>query len=45
MLATINSSQDSQILAMSVLKAFADNNFDVAQMVQSIFDRIENIFK
>ena len=31
------------ILAMSNLQVFSDNKFDMLQMVQSFFDRVENI--
>ena len=31
------------MLDLSKLKAFADNNFKVVQMVQFCFDRLENI--
>ena len=32
-----------KILDLSKLKAFADDHFEVAQMVQFCFDRVENI--
>ena len=41
----INSLLDDWILALSTLKAFADDNFNVAQMVQLIFDWLENILE
>ena len=31
------------ILALSKMKTFLDINFTMAQMVQSFFDRVENI--
>ena len=34
---------DDKIIALSKLKAFASNNIIVGQMVQFLFDRIENI--
>ena len=34
---------DDKILALSKLKAFADDNFSVAQMVQIYSYRVENI--
>ena len=34
---------DNTILALSKLKAFADNNFILAKMVQLLSERIENI--
>ena len=33
---------DDKILALSKLKAFADNNFSVVQMAQTFLHRIEN---
>ena len=39
----INSFPGDKIQALFRLKAFADNNFSVAQMVQFFFDGLENI--
>ena len=39
----INMFQLNTILDLSKLKAFADNIFSVAQMVQIFFDREDNI--
>ena len=36
---------NNTILALSKLKAFADDNFYLAQMVQFLFDREENILR
>ena len=34
---------DDKILALSKLKAFVDENFSMAQIVQILIDRLENI--
>ena len=34
---------NDKILDMTKLKAFADDKIDVAQMIVSVFDRVENI--
>ena len=36
---------DDKILALSKLKAFADDNFDADQMAQFFFDRLENMME
>ena len=36
---------DDKILALSKLKALAEDTFIVAQVVQTFFDRVENIFR
>ena len=36
---------DNKVLAISKLKAFADDNFSVAQMVQFYSDRVKNVGK
>ena len=38
-----NSIPDDKILALSRLKLFADDNFIVAQMVQFLRERVDNI--
>ena len=38
-----NSLPNDKILALTKLKAFADNKFDVAKFMISVFDRLENI--
>ena len=40
-----NTLPDSKILALSKLKAFADNNFIVSQMVQFFYCRVEKIVR
>ena len=35
--------EDAKILALSNLKIFAGNNFNVVQMMESFHDRVENI--
>ena len=40
---SVNTSQDAKILAMSKLKVFAENNFNVAQVVHFLFDMVVNI--
>ena len=39
----VNYLPEVTLLAMSKLKAFVDNNFNVAQMVQFFNDQVENI--
>ena len=39
----INPLPHDKILALFKLKAFADNNFNLAQMAQSFFEGVENI--
>ena len=39
----INSLPNDKILDMTKLKAFADHRINVAQMIISSFDRVENI--
>ena len=39
----INPLPHDKILALFKLKAFADNNFNLAQMEQSFFEGVENI--
>ena len=40
---TINSLPNNKILDVTKLKAFADNKINVAQVMISVFDRVENI--
>ena len=42
---TLPLAPEDKILAMSKLKAFAADNFNVAQMMHFFFDRIENFVK
>ena len=39
----VNFLPNGKLLDQPILKAFADDNFKVAQMVQFFFDRVENI--
>ena len=41
----LNRLLDSKVLALSSLIAFANSNFIVAQMVQFLFERVENIVR
>ena len=38
-----NSLPDDKILALSKLKAFADNKINVAQNIKFVFHKVENI--
>ena len=40
---SVNSLQNDKILDVTKLKAFADDKINVAQMMISVFDRVENI--
>ena len=42
-LAAFNSLPNDQILDVTKLKAFADDKINVAQMLLSVFDKIENV--
>ena len=42
-LVLINPLPENKIQALSKLKAFADDNFIVAQMMQTFFESLENI--
>ena len=39
----INPLTDKRFLASSKLKAFADDNFNMAQIVQFFFEKVENV--
>ena len=39
----INSLPNNKILALTKLKAFADDKLNVTKMIISVFDRVENI--
>ena len=39
----LNLNQIEKIIALSKLKAFADNNINMAEMEQFFFDRVENM--
>ena len=41
-ISTVNPLPDNKISPLSKLKAFADNNFIMAQVVQFLFERVEN---
>ena len=38
----MNSLADDKILTLIKLKAFADDKFDIAELMTSVFDRVEN---
>ena len=40
---SVNSLRNDKILDVTKLKAFADDKINVAQMMISVFDRVENI--
>ena len=39
----LNSLPNKNILDWTKLKAFADNKLDVAKIINSVYDRVENI--
>ena len=41
----LTSLPNNKILDVTKLKAFADNKINVAQMMTSVFDRVENLVK